>query len=748
MTPQVLRRSRPAAAIVIAAVLMAVTGSNGSEKTAPNDNFSELKPLDKIAEPRFWSPLFAHQNDAVFQLDLPAQVVTMLGLSETSTPPVRCSVELRHLGSKTVKQAPFPLQFPVQSQRDDGLQMFPVSESNLYTRASVNIADWPDGDAQATLVVEGDDSVKSPFGSLPPQQFRIVRQAFSRVAAEHREELAAWLDDANSSRLIWGKRPLWPNIPRALEQPGNPFDNLRGFILRSYTNPQLDRRQPYTLYVPAALDLSAPSPLMILLHGSGGDYRNLVADFAAGQRFEEHPMLIANAGAHGWLEFRHLALNDVRWVIEDVSRKYKVDPTRIYVQGISLGGRGCLDLAAMMPDTFAAVSAQGVYGVQRELLDPVGVMSLDPVALGLASRNDVRTWLPNLRHTAIELVFGWNDTSTRPVNALAIEQSLILHDIPVTPRGFDTGHDISMPRYDWATTRQWFLNQRKDSTPSTITFRPVNLRHGRSAWIEVEALRDYHRPAEVRASIRDDGQLDIAATNVARLRYHPPPANHPLAAKMPVDPMRILIDPTGSVTFTNNVPPDPKPSKHPRQSGPIWDIWSEPFIYVVDSAVPGADYKRLAASAQLSARSDIMVAPHRYPLKNDRDLTEADKSGRNIIWFTTRSSTNARKREMPVPLPAMTDIGRDLSSGLVIVAIRPSPWSDNHCVLIVENNTESVIPLQALGFWQLMFQADWLVLEPQPAQRRIRLRAAGSYDHHWQPASHTTEDFQTTPITR
>jgi predicted esterase len=737
---------------MIAAVFMtslgSVSPSIGSEHAANRVEYQEFKPLDKLSEPRFWSPLYAYRDDAVFQLDFPSPFAASIGLSETSSPNVRCSIAVRFLGSNSVKHASFPLQFLMQSRRDDALNLYASNRSNVYTRATVSLNDWPDGDAEASLTIEGDDTLKSLVGSLPPQRFRIVRQAFRKVAAEHRDEMAVWLDDANASHLIWGKRPLWPNIAQSLEQPARPFDNLRGFILRSYLNPQLERRQPYTLYVPSTLDLSTPAPLMILLHGSGGDYRNLVADFASGQRFEDHPMLIANAGAYGTLEFRHLALNDVRWVIEDVSRKYKVDPSRVYVQGISLGGRGCLDLAAMMPDTFAAVSAQGVYGVQRELLDPVGMMSMDPVAHGLASRNDIRTWLPNLRHTAVELVYGWNDTSTRPVNALAIEQALGLHGIPVVARGFDSGHDITMPKYNWATTREWLLKQHKDSTPATITFRPVNLRHARSAWIEVEALREYHRPAEVTASIRTDGKLAVTATNIARLRYHPPPAGHPLSATMPSNPMQIIVSPTGSVSFTNNVPPDPKPSKHPRQSGPIWDIWSEPFIYVVDSAVPAADLKRLHASAQISARSDVMVAPHRYTVKSDRDLTETELAARNIIWFTTRSSTNARRRLMPLPLPSIPVLDTEPATGLVTLAIRPSPWSDNHCVLIVENNTEHVIPLQALGFWQQMFQADWLVQEPQPEQQRLRLRAAGSYDHHWNPTSHTTQDFQTTPITR
>ena len=137
--------------------------------------------------------------------------------------------------------------------------------------------------------------------------------------------------------------------------------------------------------------MDKPAPLMILLHGSGGDYRNIIADEAAGQRFETHPMLIANAGAFLYQEFRHLALNDVRGVLEDMKKKYNVDEDRVYLQGISLGGRGSLETAALLPDTFAAISPQGVYGISPRWNDPPSIARLDAVALSLSCKADIRT---------------------------------------------------------------------------------------------------------------------------------------------------------------------------------------------------------------------------------------------------------------------------------------------------------------------------------------------------------------------
>ena len=144
----------------------------------------------------------------------------------------------------------------------------------------------------------------------------------------------------------------------------NPMRNYGG-CYSAATSPHWRRRQGYSMYIPESLDLTTPAPLMILLHGSGGDYRNLIADEAAGQRFEEHPMIIANAGAYANQEYRHLAFQDILAVLEDVSAKYSIDPDRIYLQGISLGGRGVLEAAALKPDLFAAVSSQGLRITNR-----------------------------------------------------------------------------------------------------------------------------------------------------------------------------------------------------------------------------------------------------------------------------------------------------------------------------------------------------------------------------------------------
>lgn len=530
----------------------------------------------------------------------------------------------------------------------------------------VDARDWEDGSYELTLRLnpeapEEADAADAEDATSPPppkaevevvRDFEVIRGALAAIPDEtHRAEIAVWIEDHNRQHPIWNVIPAWINLPRALRQgaDGDPYAQLRGFLLRAYPNPQLRRMQPYTVYVPEELDLSEPAPLLILLHGSGGDYRNLVADHASGQRFETHPMLIANAGAFSHQEFRHMALNDVRWILEDMKRKYRIDPDRIYAQGVSLGGRGVLELAGWMPDTFAAVSSQGVYGVMPYLLDPHWMGVVDPVRLRIELSKDIRFLLPRMQHVPVEIFVQLQDTLTPPVNARVIASWL--HHArwgrsgagEVVVRTFDTGHDITLPVYDWGSTREWMLQHRR---------RPVI--------------------------------------------GHPPPPGH-------------------------------------RPQGPIWTIWQKPVIYVYDDTQAEEVTTRLRASAEASAVSDITFGDTRLPVRAWSGLTEEERRTNNLVWF--RTGGGEASAAVGVPLPAETEALRGVvESSTIRMALRPSPWSEGHRVLVVEVDGTRVLDLNAVSLWDSGFRTDWVV-GVDGLGGGMRMTGAGFYGEDWEPAA-------------
>lgn len=134
---------------------------------------------------------------------------------------------------------------------------------------------------------------------------------------------------------------------------------------------------PYRLFVPAAHDGKRALPLVLFLHGGGGrggdNERHLlrgngmIVQMFAGAENEFPAFVLAPQTSSQHDVEKTLA------VLEDVRSRYRVDPTRLYVAGQSLGGYGLFDLVAARPKLFAAAVVIAASG------DPARAESLATV---------------------------------------------------------------------------------------------------------------------------------------------------------------------------------------------------------------------------------------------------------------------------------------------------------------------------------------------------------------------------------
>jgi predicted peptidase len=115
----------------------------------------------------------------------------------------------------------------------------------------------------------------------------------------------------------------------------------------------------YLLYLPAGYtDVEEPWPLILFLHGAGerGTDVNDVKRIGIAKRIEDgddFPFVIVSphCPTDSWWEPDGLIV-----VLDDVLARYNVDPARVYVTGLSMGGTGTWMLAAEYPDRFAAIA--------------------------------------------------------------------------------------------------------------------------------------------------------------------------------------------------------------------------------------------------------------------------------------------------------------------------------------------------------------------------------------------------------
>lgn len=103
-------------------------------------------------------------------------------------------------------------------------------------------------------------------------------------------------------------------------------------------------------------------PLLVFLHGRGergDDLNKLMMQGTPPFHYDDYPVLNKNfilLSPQLPKTLKYWVPRDLQMVIASIMEKYRVDPSRIYLTGISMGGIGGWELLKSSPDLFAATA--------------------------------------------------------------------------------------------------------------------------------------------------------------------------------------------------------------------------------------------------------------------------------------------------------------------------------------------------------------------------------------------------------
>lgn len=132
-----------------------------------------------------------------------------------------------------------------------------------------------------------------------------------------------------------------------------------GFHLRTLKTDQGERK--YAIYVPEGYDGSKVFPVILFLHGAGERGEDGIRPAQAGigpaiyKRPHGVPAIVVFPQARRTWAAGSDDINAAVKALDDVMLTYAVDPQRVILTGLSMGGRGSWELAAAHPERFAAV---------------------------------------------------------------------------------------------------------------------------------------------------------------------------------------------------------------------------------------------------------------------------------------------------------------------------------------------------------------------------------------------------------
>ena len=140
----------------------------------------------------------------------------------------------------------------------------------------------------------------------------------------------------------------------------NPLRTMKGDFRWAYKSAVDNELQPYRVFVPSKYDATKPTPMVVALHGMGGDENSYFMSYDNGVVKREAEarsyIVVCPTGRGSASMYMGDAEKDVLDVIAAMRRDYNVDANRIYLTGHSMGGYGTWSIAPKYPELFAAIA--------------------------------------------------------------------------------------------------------------------------------------------------------------------------------------------------------------------------------------------------------------------------------------------------------------------------------------------------------------------------------------------------------
>jgi len=444
---------------------------------------------------------------------------------------------------------------------------------------------------------------------------------------------------------------------------------VTGRLDEGYHDAADDSFQPFLRYVPRRAVNGDALPMIVFLHGYSPALNivnwqyipETLVEFAEGNGF-----ILAAPFGRSNTDYQGIGEHDVLLVIEEMQRRYRVDPDRIILVGISMGGMGAWTIAAHHPDLFAGLvvlSGRGDYYFWQQTPRE----SLPQYKQKLIDAEFASELLPNLASLPILCMHGGDD------QVIAVEEARHITDAvrTVNPRiqyvelpGED--HWIFDEAFAREDMRSWLPACRR-TTPTAFSFRTYQAGFDSAYGIGIVPAGNSTDPAGFEYRV-DGTRLALRATNVSQFVLFRDDMPHAIGSLAPASagntPVRL---------FDKGNPP---PAAQPH--GPIKQAFLTPFAFVCT-----ADPTNSAGMMEFQRRCREW---YRFAKADPRTLYECSMNSNNLSEFNVFIFGEPEKSALvraviaasPVEItPEEYRIG-ELAiprKGNGLYMVRPSPWN-------------------------------------------------------------------------
>lgn len=507
-------------------------------------------------------------------------------------------------------------------------------------------------------------------------------------------------------------------------------------------SPVDEEPDPILIQVPDrfAKEPNAKFPLVVALHGLNGTEQGIMDAFLDSTRVDG---FVIAPYAHGNAFYRGPGEREVMAAVEWALARYPIDPDRVSITGVSMGGTGTGHIGLRYADRFSAAAPLCGYHsffVRRDTANrPIRpwereqMQEYSPASIAERGRS-LPMWVAH----------GTKD--------FPLENSRVLVDrykelrYTMTDEWPDTGHDVWKKAYAGARLFSFLSRSRRPSAPARVTVKSDLLRFGQLYWVKLTRLSSPGRMALVDAEAKSPTSASVKTEGVASFE---------LARTAPLGKDAVEVEVDGKkVSFGAGEPialvkkdghwtrgkPDGANHKRAGVEGPIRDAYLEPLVFVygsLDEKTRRAN--REVAEAFARTRHGPGVA---YRVVADREL-DAKTEAENGLFLVGAESDHLLLREIGASLPIRARDGaitfaneKHSAAGTGAIFIQPNPRHPDRYVVVLTASSPSGI-WRALSLPQML--PDFLVYDDRLAPaagevvlgRDAKVIAGGFFDNDW-----------------
>lgn len=250
---------------------------------------------------------------------------------------------------------------------------------------------------------------------------------------------------------------------------------------------------PYRLLLPPGYSTATRYPLIIFLHGLGevgGNNTSQLDNNANGAlalvsdaNQAAFPCIMVAPQASSWWD--NPTLEQVARLITDLKATYAIDPDRVILTGLSMGGQGTIHLSCLHPELFAAAVPMsgwngGVYAPGKVTFATWFFHAADDGTVSAVDANGSDSLVMSLRGTGHQVIYTRYDTG---------------------------GHGIWGVAYQTPELMPWMMAQRRGQAPTG------------SPLVRITAPNGTHTVASSNATVSVAGTA-VQGAGITRMAWH------------------------------------------------------------------------------------------------------------------------------------------------------------------------------------------------------------------------------------